>query len=368
MGLFGYSSLFASRLGALPADLPVGVLAALYLWYLIVLPMAVAMISAHGLINALRYGLRRVCAVFVPRRDVEAVVSPAPAPLSESGEPWSRRELLAATAVALPPVALAGAQITAFSQLEDFRVRRFDVHLPTLPRALDGMTIAHVSDVHVGKFTRGPVLERIAERTNDLDADIVCVTGDLIDYSLSDLPDAVDVLRSLRGRYGTYVCEGNHDLFEDRAEFERRVRAAGVSLLINEQRTISVRGTPVQMLGLRWGEPGLGRGPLIERNMAAVGPLMRADVFKILLAHHPHAFDDAVDAGVDLTLAGHTHGGQLMLSPNLGPGSWLFKYWSGLYERDRRSMIVSNGVGNWFPLRVNAPAELVHITLRRAAS
>jgi predicted MPP superfamily phosphohydrolase len=90
------------------------------------------------------------------------------------------------------------------------------------------------------------------------------------------------------------------------------------------------------------------------------------DAFPILLAHHPHAFDLAAEAGVPLTLSGHTHGGQLMLSRKLGFGPLMYRYWSGLYARGNSQLLVSNGVGNWFPLRVHAPAEIVHVTLRRA--
>jgi hypothetical protein len=368
LGLGAYIWLFVSRLGDGPADLPAAALAALYLWYLGVLPLAAGVASAHGLMHAVRYAVRHAVALFFPRRDVATVIGAAQAAALTREEPWSRREVLAASVVALPPMVLAGTHITALTQLDDFRVRSFDLPLPALPPALDGVTIAHVSDIHVGKFTRGAVLERIAERTNDLDADLICVTGDLIDFNLDDLPESIEMLHALRSRYGTFICEGNHDLFESRSEFERRVRTAGLRMLINEQQMVGIRGTPVQLVGVRWGEPGMGRGPLVERNMRAVTPLLRDDVFKILLAHHPHAFDSAVDAGIDLTLAGHTHGGQLMLTPSLGPGSWMYKYWSGLYERDGRAMVVSNGVGNWFPLRVNAPAELVCVTLRRAAA
>jgi predicted MPP superfamily phosphohydrolase len=84
----------------------------------------------------------------------------------------------------------------------------------------------------------------------------------------------------------------------------------------------------------------------------------------IVLAHHPHAVDYAID--VPLTLAGHTHGGQLMLTENMGFGPAMFRYWSGLYRRDDRALVVSNGVGNWFPLRTRAPAEIIHLTLRAA--
>jgi hypothetical protein len=86
------------------------------------------------------------------------------------------------------------------------------------------------------------------------------------------------------------------------------------------------------------------------------------------LAHHPHAFDAAAAAKIPLTLSGHTHGGQLMLSEQFGFGPAMFRYWSGLYRSGASQLVVSNGVGNWFPLRVNAPAEIIHITLRQAES
>jgi predicted MPP superfamily phosphohydrolase len=86
--------------------------------------------------------------------------------------------------------------------------------------------------------------------------------------------------------------------------------------------------------------------------------------FPILLAHHPHVFDTAAEMGFPLTLAGHTHGGQLMFDRRHGGGPFFFRYWSGLYKKGRSQMVVSNGIGNWFPLRINAPAEIIHITLR----
>ena len=109
--------------------------------------------------------------------------------------------------------------------------------------------------------------------------------------------------------------------------------------------------------------------PADQRQAASMRELLaarNASAFPILLAHHPHAFDAAADAQLPLTLSGHTHGGQLMLNEQLGFGPAMFRYWSGLYERGASKLIVSNGVGNWFPLRLNAPAEVVHLTLRRA--
>jgi len=162
---------------------------------------------------------------------------------------------------------------------------------------------------------------------------------------------------------------------ESRPEFERRVKGSSVPLLVNESLLVPVRGRPVQLLGLRWGT-GAARGTragergdeAIDASMQALLPQVRRDedAFPILLAHHPHAFDPAADAGIPLTLSGHTHGGQLMLSRHVGFGPWMYRYWSGAYRKGNSALVVSNGVGNWFPLRIGAPAEIIHLTLRRA--
>ena len=263
----------------------------------------------------------------------------------------------------------------ASAQLDEFRVRRLTLDLPHLPPALDGTTIAHVSDIHVGRFTNGGTLRRIVGVTNDLRADLILLTGDLINMSIGDLPPALDAVKRMDARSGVYMVEGNHDLIDDPHEFRRVAKASGVPLLLNETARVRVRGADVQLLGLRWGTgtPGAGRGAnRSDRAVAAslselmLRSLPAAEAFPILLAHHPHALDYAAKMGIPLTLSGHTHGGQLMLGPNVGFGPWMYRYWSGPYHRGDAWGVVSNGVGNWFPLRVGAPAEIIHITLRRA--
>src|SRR5205085_1142502 len=120
---------------------------------------------------------------------------------------------------------------------------------------------------------------------------------------------------------------------------------------------------------IRWGSPWNRRDAYINEHTQETLSLRDPNAFPILLSHHPHAFDPASAQGIPLTLAGHTHGGQLMLTPTFGAGPLLFKYWSGLYRRlTGEALVVSNGTGNWFPLRINAPAEILHLTLRRAPS
>ena len=297
------------------------------------------------------------------------IFHPAPAKVEQSGAQslWSRREFLRFGTAMLPPVFTFGLTGIAMHQLNQVRVRRFVLPIADLPGALDGLTIAQVSDMHVGRFTKGEVLEKTVRLVNEMRADLVLLTGDLINDALADLDTGLDLARRMEARLGVVIIEGNHDLIENPREFETRVRASGIPFLLDESTIVDVRGTPLQLLGLRWTRVrGDGRDAAIAAEVRKLLEQRVAEAFPILLAHHPHAFDAAAEAGIPLTLSGHTHGGQLMLNEQLGFGPALFRYWSGLYTRGQSKLIVSNGVGNWFPLRVNAPAEIVHLTLRRA--
>jgi predicted MPP superfamily phosphohydrolase len=280
---------------------------------------------------------------------------------------WTRRDFLRFTGAMVPPVFTLSLTSIAMAQLNNVRVRRFALPIVDLPKELDGITIAQVSDMHVGRFTKGEVLQKTVRTVNEMGADLVLLTGDLINDSLADLDTGLELARQMEARFGIAIIEGNHDLIENPCEFETRVQASGIPFLLDESTIVNVRGFPVQLLGLRWTRVyGEGRDAAIGAEVRKLLEQRTPDAFPILLAHHPHAFDAAAEAGMPLTLSGHTHGGQLMLNEQLGFGPAMFRYWSGLYERGRSNLIVSNGVGNWFPLRVNAPAEIVHLTLRRA--
>ena len=290
-----------------------------------------------------------------------------PAKIEQPSSAWSRREFLRFSAAMLPPVFTFSLTGIAMAQLNNVRVRRFVLPIVDLPKELDGITIAQVSDMHVGRFTNGEVLEKTVRLVNEMRADLILLTGDLINDALADLDTGLELARRMEARFGVAIIEGNHDLIEDPRAFETRVRASGIPFLLNESMTVDVRGFSVQLLGTRWPRVyGEGRDAAIGADVRKLLEQRDAGAFPILLAHHPHAFDAAADAGLPLTLSGHTHGGQLMLNEQLGFGPAMFRYWSGLYKRGQSQLIVSNGVGNWFPLRVNAPAEIVHLTLQRA--
>ncbi len=361
--VFGLVVLFFGRRLDLPLETSLGkpLVAGIYIWHcLVLLPLALLWLVTKAVTGPLWIGR-----VLTGRERSKAVLP------SESREDrtMTRRDFVSAAVCAAPAVVALGATGLAAQEWNQFRVRHMVVLIPGLPSALDGLTIAQVCDLHVGVFTHGAILEQIVEATNHLQADLVLLPGDLINYSLTDLSTALGVVQRLRGKHGVFVCEGNHDLFENATEFRERTIAAGVRLLVNDTADLSVNGAAIQILGLRWGAAQGDPRALSSRGDAAIAGSMkellllrRPDAFPILLAHHPHAFDFASD--IPLTLSGHTHGGQMMLTKEIGFGPAMFRYWSGRYEKAGRTLVVSNGVGNWFPLRVQAPAEIVHLTLR----
>jgi predicted MPP superfamily phosphohydrolase len=335
-----------------------------YLWHLIiVLPFMIGLMVMELLGRFLR-GIRWIGAKVAAR----SPAGTAEAPATVSGQPsqvrLTRRQLLGAAAVMLPPLALGAAVGASLWQLGKFRIRRIRVPVRNLPDALDGMSIAHVTDIHVSRFLQMDDLPAIITATNALGADLILLTGDLIDSGFGDLSALTVALKKMRPAApdGLAMCVGNHDIMRDGPRFVREVKASGIPLLVDEARSLRVRETDIQILGLNWYRSDVDIRAGMQRMLSQ---FRRRDEFPILLAHHPHTFDAAIAAGLPLTLSGHTHGGQLMLTDHIGAGPILFRYWSGLYRRNGSSLVVSNGVGNWFPLRTHAPAEIVHVTLER---
>jgi uncharacterized protein len=326
--------------------MPRWMLVAAFVWHFIGLPIAVATLIIRGKVILFRSAVR-----LFRRRPKSIVVADEPA--AETAELLSRRMFFMRSLALTPPL------------------NHLTIPVRSLPSAIDGLTIAHISDTHIGQFTLASKLKRIADATNDLDVDLVLQTGDLINHDQDDLTVAGEFIRALRGRHGQFLCEGNHDLIQGRAGFERFVESSGLPFLINDARTIRVNGAEVQIMGLPWVRAArrTQQGQtdrLIADAVEILNQRRRPDAFAILLAHHPHAFDAAAGCEIPLTLSGHTHGGQLHLSKNIGFGPLMYRYWTGHYQNQDRHLVVSNGTGNWFPLRINVPAEILHITLKKA--
>ena len=330
-------------------------MAIVFIWHLIVLPLfllvAIALLPILTVTALARVARRRH--------------QPSPAMGETSGE-LSRRQFLGVAWATAPPLLNLSLAAIAMRQLDQFRVRRFTLPIADLPHDLHGLTIAQISDMYVGRFTSGRILREIVRVVNHLRVDLILLTGDLINDTLADLAHALELVRSMQARFGVYLIEGNHDLVDNGGEFEHRVKHSGIPFLLDESTIVTIRGKPVQLLGLSWTRARKNRDAAIASSVHRLIKQRQPESFPILLAHHPHAFDAAAQASIPLTLSGHTHGGQLMLNEQCGFGPALFRYWSGLYTNCGSNLIVSNGVGNWFPLRVRAPAELVHLTLMRA--
>jgi predicted MPP superfamily phosphohydrolase len=370
------------------AMLPMPLMIATFIWHLTLAPIALVLnlleLAREAIVALIRYIRSRKKEAAVPVSVPESSAASQEAePLPAATEPpdgplpvlgLTRRDFLSATVALAPPLFTISISAIASEQIQRFRIRRLTATLPQLPPELDGVTIAHLSDTHAGRFSRGEVLTKISEATNALKPDLVVFTGDLINDSLEWLPDALEMLKRIDNR--VFVCEGNHDLIIDPFEFRTRLKSTpDLTLLVNESHTINFRGVPIQFLGLCWEGPYTSvkrrwnEEYTLTQSTQHLRRMRNRDAFQIMLAHHPHAWDYMPD--VPLTFAGHTHGGQLMLNEKLGVGPLMFRYWTGIYNRPHTddhsagSLVVSNGVGNWFPLRVSAPAEIVHLTLRR---
>jgi predicted MPP superfamily phosphohydrolase len=273
---------------------------------------------------------------------------------------------LAGTAVA----ATAGISAYAFrSATGPAEVSEVPVRLERLPAALSGLTIAQVSDLHVGPTIGARAVRRLVEQVNALRPDVVAITGDLVDGGVRELREAVSHLGALRAPQGVYFVTGNHEYYSGVDAWLAELRRLGVRVLRNERVTIGDRGASFDLAGVDdYSAAGFGgdHGLDLPRALAGRDP----DRALVLLAHQPRvaAVADAVRAGVELQVSGHTHGGQI--APwNLVVAA-VFPYVKGLYphqEDGRRGQVfVSRGTGYWGPpLRLGAPPEIAKLVLTR---
>ena len=288
----------------------------------------------------------------------------SPIPLSQplDARGISRRKFLYVVGCGAAPAFATGMGVHGLVTRDDLRVRRFDIPMAGLPAELEGLTIAHVSDLHSGIYVGPERLKIMSDLTNDLKADLVVVTGDLINHDMYEFGPALAAIQRLESRYGMFLCEGNHDVIPGAGLVVDACRRNKLAMLWNETVPLVIRGRRILLGGLPWIVPGPDTPPRIVSDLF---PAREEGDVRILLAHHPHFFDFSGD--VDLLLSGHTHGGQIMLG-GVGLGNLKFKYISGRFHRDNMTMIVNNGCGDWFPCRIGAPAEVGLLRLKKATA
>jgi predicted MPP superfamily phosphohydrolase len=273
----------------------------------------------------------------------------------------SRRAFIARAVAGGALVAAGGATALAFrSATGPAEVTETAIPLARLPRALSGFTIAQVSDLHVGPTIRDREVRRVIEQVNALRPDLVAITGDLVDGTVEQLGDIVGELSRLRSRHGVVFVTGNHEYYSGVREWVAFLGRMGVRVLSNERVQIGDAGASFDLAGVDdW---SAGQHRVLPAALAGRDP----DRSLVLLAHQPRGVADAVNAGVELQLSGHTHGGQIFPF-NLLVGA-VHPYVKGLYrhaEGTRHGHVyVSRGTGYWGPpLRLGSPPEIAKIVL-----
>lgn len=238
-------------------------------------------------------------------------------------------------------------------------LERQEIYLRRLPKALDGLRIAHLSDLHYGPIVNPEHLERAIAAANDLRPDLIALTGDYISHDRSFAAPCAELVGRLRARFGVFAVLGNHDHWTDAALIADLFRAEGIKVLLNEGMRLDLAGESFWLAGVNDTMVGLEDLPLA---MAGSGE----DEMKLLLAHNPVILRRAARAGVDLVLSGHTHGGQVTLRPektfNGRPRRRLLR---GLGRRGNTQIYVTRGLGTVvLPIRYGCPPEVSVLELR----
>lgn len=272
-----------------------------------------------------------------------------------------RRFLARATAGG---AALASAGVTGFGTWSAFHppvVNEVAVKLPGLPKALDGFSIVHLSDIHVGPVIRRRFMDELVRRCNALRPDLVCITGDLVDGHVASLAPAVSALSELKSRHGTYFVTGNHEYYWSDAAWAEALERMNVQVLRNRHVRIGDTAASFDLVGVDdWsaGKMGFSQG----YDLAAATAGRDVERASVLLAHQPSNWKVAAREGMGLQLSGHTHGGQFF--PFTLAVSAIWEHDAGLFHEGDRHLYVSRGTGFWGPpLRVGAPPEIVRVTL-----
>ncbi len=264
-------------------------------------------------------------------------------------------------AAAVVALLLSAVGVTQSIRVPD--VHRVELTVRDLPPALDGFRLVQLTDLHISRLLAAPWTREVVARTNALDADLILITGDVIDGTPDARREDVRPLADLRARHGVIASLGNHEYYFGGARWAAELTSLGMQVLLNQHVEVDVNGTTLVVAGVT--DPAAWMsgmdGPQLDQ--ALVGA--RTDAPIVLMSHRPSRSDENAQAGVDLQLSGHTHGGMVFgldLVVRIANGGFL----SGPYDVDGMWMYVSKGTGLWngFPLRLGVPAEITEIVLR----
>ncbi len=244
---------------------------------------------------------------------------------------------------------------------------RVEVPITNLPDALDALKICQASDIHIGLTIQKTYIETIVDSINASKADIIALTGDLVDGTVEQLYEHAQVLQKLHAAYGSYFVTGNHEYYSGAMPWIELFRSWGIRPLLNEHVVIRKNGAPLILAGVNdySAHRFIAEHKTDPKAAIQACTLQGPEVPKILLAHQPKSIFAASQCGYDLQLSGHTHGGQFF------PWNLVVKllqpYERGLHLHEKTWIYVSKGTGYWGPpMRVGADSEITEIILRKA--
>jgi len=242
---------------------------------------------------------------------------------------------------------------------QDVVVRHIEASSPRWPKAFDGLRIGHVSDFHLGELLPLDRALAIVGQLGDQQPDLVACTGDVVDLRHDEAAPLLDALAALKAPMGAALVLGNHDELHCADTVSRLARDAGVNVLRNDVLEVHFNGQLLTIGGIHWAKSARACARNIDETCG--------EGVDLLLSHNPKAFQRAADRNIPLTLSGHTHGGQIAMknrpNANIAIGH---RHRAGLFSRGHSRLYVTSGVGAWFPLRINCPAEIAIITMRHA--
>lgn len=243
--------------------------------------------------------------------------------------------------------------------------------LPRLPRAFEGFRICQLSDIHIGPFMPAEEIRKYVAIANAQKAEMVVLTGDFVTFDGATQNAVVDALSGLRAPFGVYGCLGNHDAWSGVEDsITELLRRVGFRMLRGESVPVATHGESLNLIGVDFQSPRrFGPSAPVQRLLANIEGVIDRDRVNILLSHNPDTFDRAAELGIDLSLAGHTHGGQAALefiSPEIAPSRLVTPYVAGLFRKPGSQLYVNRGIGTIFiPIRVGAPPEITIYRLSR---
>ena len=336
-------------------------LVAPFLWWIFSSTIAFAVVVVLWVVR-----LPVVAAIAAKRFLIRSPANDLPSP--------ARRQFLenAATATACVPF-VAGAYGLLWGRL-NLQVTRQPIRLARLPRAFHGFRIAQLSDIHVGPFMSEDEIRKYVNIANSLRVDMVALTGDFVTWDAATGQAVVRALSGLKAPFGVYGCLGNHDAWAD-AEDSISALFSECGIRILRQANVPIRGggDSFNLLGIDFANSrgmSAGEGHMASLRLDGIEKLMAPDTANVLLSHNPETFPRAAELGIDLSLAGHTHGGQLALefiSPELAPSRIVTPYVAGWFERPGGQLYVNRGIGTIAaPMRIGALPEITVFELMRA--